>query len=79
MRSRPRCRVTTPTAISRRASRAPSHRRASAGDDDGWLDDEYFIGGSAGSFDGDEDGDNDYQDVQAATVSLRDHLLWQLA
>ncbi|QKS28292.1 MAG: RNA polymerase sigma-54 factor [Accumulibacter sp.] len=50
-----------------------------AGDDDGWPDEHFGSGGSAGSFDGDDDGDNDYQDVQAATVSLRDHLLWQLA
>jgi RNA polymerase sigma-54 factor len=34
--------------------------------------------GSSGSFDDDDDGDSDYQDIQAATVSLREHLLAQL-
>ena len=45
-------------------------------EEDSWLGDE---GGSyavaSGSFDED---DNDFQDIQAATTSLRDHLLWQL-
>jgi RNA polymerase sigma-54 factor len=53
----------------------PSER--SLTDDEGWLDDQSPSSGSSGSFD-DDDGENDYQDVQAATVSLREHLLWQL-
>ena len=52
---------------------------SATGDEDGWPDEYFGSAGSAGSFDGDDDADNDYQDVQAATVSLRDHLLWQLA
>ena len=45
--------------------------------DDIWLGEEDGSYGSAsGSF---EDDDNDFQDVQAATTSLREHLLWQLA
>lgn len=43
-------------------------------DDDRWTSD-------AGTFTGagrDEDDDNDSKDIQAATVSLRDHLGWQL-
>jgi RNA polymerase sigma-54 factor len=45
-------------------------------DDDSWLGDEGSYVGSSGSFDDDEDGD--YHDIQAATVSLREHLLMQL-
>ena len=45
-------------------------------DDDSWLGDEGSYAGSSGSFDDDEDGD--YHDIQAATVSLREHLLTQL-
>ncbi|EXI68412.1 MAG: RNA polymerase sigma-54 factor 2 [Candidatus Accumulibacter adjunctus] len=53
---------------------------ASTGSDaDDWADDHFGSTGAAASFDGDEDDDTDYQDVQAAAVSLRDHLLWQLA
>ena len=46
-------------------------------DDESWLDDQTASFGTSGSFD-DDDGDGDYQDIQAATVSLREHLLWQL-
>ncbi|MBL8394405.1 MAG: RNA polymerase factor sigma-54, partial [Candidatus Accumulibacter sp.] len=53
--------------------------QSAADEDDNWLDDQVGSVGSSGSFDDDDDGENDYQDVQAATVSLRDHLLWQLA
>ncbi|MEF8730249.1 MAG: RNA polymerase factor sigma-54 [Accumulibacter sp.] len=52
---------------------------STSSDEDDWADDHFGSAGSAGSFDGDEDDDTDYQDVQAAAVSLRDHLLWQLA
>ncbi len=45
-----------------------------AGDEDRWSDEQFGSVGPAGSFDGDEDGDNDYQDVQAATGYLIDVL-----
>ncbi len=48
----------------------------SSADDESWLDDAVSSFGSSGSFD--DDDESDYQDVQAATVSLREHLLWQL-
>ena len=47
----------------------------SSADDESWLGEESNYSGSSGSFD---DDDNDYQDVQAATTSLREHLSWQL-
>lgn len=40
-----------------------------------WQDDDSRYASSSGSFDED---DGNYQDVQAATTSLREHLLWQL-
>ncbi|WP_300454727.1 RNA polymerase factor sigma-54 [Accumulibacter sp.] len=49
------------------------------GAEDSWLGEEgnYAAApGSSGSFDDDDDGD--YQDIQAATVTLREHLLAQL-
>ncbi|TXH23945.1 MAG: RNA polymerase factor sigma-54 [Elusimicrobia bacterium] len=45
-------------------------------EEDSWLGEESSYVTAAGSFDDDED--NDYQDVQAATVSLREHLLAQV-
>jgi RNA polymerase sigma-54 factor len=47
----------------------------SSADDDSWLGEEGSYSSSTGSFD---DDDNEYQDVQAATTSLREHLTWQL-
>ncbi len=51
----------------------------SPGDEESWLGDSDGDGtsyaSSSGSFD---DDDSDYQDVQAATTSLREHLSWQL-
>jgi len=47
----------------------------SSADDESWLGEETSYAGSSGNFD---DDDNDYQDVQAATTSLREHLNWQL-
>ncbi len=47
----------------------------SSADDESWLGEESSYSSSAGSFD---DDDNDFQDVQAATTSLREHLSWQL-
>jgi RNA polymerase sigma-54 factor len=43
--------------------------------DESWLGEEPSYANSSGSFD---DDDGDYQDVQAATTSLREHLSWQL-
>ncbi|MEI7611476.1 MAG: RNA polymerase factor sigma-54 [Betaproteobacteria bacterium] len=48
---------------------------AQAVEDESWLGEESSYSSSSGSFD-DEDGM--YQDVQAATTSLREHLSWQL-
>ena len=47
----------------------------SSADDESWLGEESSYSSSSGSFD---DDDSDYQDVQAATTSLREHLAWQL-
>ena len=47
----------------------------SSADDESWLGEESSYSGTSGSFD---DDDNDFQDVQAATTSLREHLSWQL-
>jgi RNA polymerase sigma-54 factor len=47
----------------------------SSADEDSWLGEEGSYSSSTGSFD---DDDNEYQDVQAATTSLREHLTWQL-
>jgi RNA polymerase sigma-54 factor len=58
-------------------STVDEQRESSSPEDEGWLDDHVTSFGSSASPD-DEDGDSDYQDVQAATVSLREHLLWQL-
>ncbi|MBI4742227.1 MAG: RNA polymerase factor sigma-54 [Betaproteobacteria bacterium] len=52
----------------------PPVERSSA-DDESWLGEETNYASSSGSFDED---DNDYQDVRAATTSLREHLSWQL-
>lgn len=49
---------------------------SSSAEDESWLGEESSYSSSSGSFD---DDDNDiYQDVQAATTSLREHLSWQL-
>ena len=48
---------------------------SSAADDESWLGEETTYASASGSFD---DDDSDYQDVQAATTSLREHLSWQL-
>jgi RNA polymerase sigma-54 factor len=51
---------------------------SSSSDEESWLDEgepEAVYANSSGSFD---DDDNDFQDVQVATTSLREHLLWQL-
>jgi RNA polymerase sigma-54 factor len=47
----------------------------SSADDESWLGEESSYSSSSGSFD---DDDSDFQDVQAATTSLREHLSWQL-
>ena len=45
-------------------------------DDEGWPGDGTTYGSSSGNARDDDDGD--YQDIQAATTSLSDHLIWQL-
>jgi len=45
-------------------------------DDEGWPGDGTY-GSSSGAGNRDDD-DGDYQDIQAATTSLSDHLIWQL-
>ena len=55
-----------------------SGESAASADEESWFGEEtpYSSGSStSGSFD---DDDGDYQDVQAATTSLREHLSWQL-
>ena len=47
----------------------------SSAEDESWLGEESSYSSSSGSFD---DDDSDYQDVQAATTSLHEHLSWQL-
>ncbi len=48
---------------------------ASSADEESWLGEESSYSTSSGTFD---DDDSDFQDVQAATTSLREHLSWQL-
>lgn len=48
---------------------------SSSSDEESWLGEENSYATSSGSFD---DDDSDFQDVQAATTSLREHLSWQL-
>ena len=47
----------------------------SSADEESWLGEENTYATSSGNFD---DDDSDFQDVQAATTSLREHLTWQL-
>lgn len=56
---------------------AESSAETSAADalDDAWSGDTSYTGSGTGS--GDDD-DADFRDVQAATTTLREHLLWQL-
>ena len=57
-------------------SEAEPEPPSSSAEDESWLGEESSYSSSAGTFD---DDDNDiYQDVQAATTSLREHLSWQL-
>ena len=48
---------------------------SSSVDEESWLGEESSYSTSSGTFD---DEDSDFQDVQAATTSLREHLSWQL-
>lgn len=48
---------------------------SSSADEESWLGEESSYSTSSGTFD---DDDSDFQDVQAATTSLREHLSWQL-
>lgn len=62
-------------AASEKPEPEPVTEPPSSADDDSWLGEEGSYSSSTGSFD---DDDNEYQDVQAATTSLREHLTWQL-
>jgi RNA polymerase sigma-54 factor len=71
------------TSESEHESREDSHEERmdegpaglDSGDDESW----YGEGGNYPNNSGDNgDDDNDFQDIQAATTSLRDHLAWQL-
>ncbi len=57
--------------------RDPSEPPAPEGADEPWGAEGGYEG-SYGSNSGNEDDDGDYQDIQAATTSLSDHLIWQL-
>ena len=50
----------------------------SSADDESWFGEEGNYAGSSGTSGSFDDDDNDFQDVQAATTSLREHLAWQL-
>ncbi|MBW7903659.1 MAG: RNA polymerase factor sigma-54 [Rhodocyclaceae bacterium] len=58
------------------ADAAPPEEERPHTDDEGWPGDGSPGIASSGNGSGDED--NDYQDIQAATTSLSDHLIWQL-
>lgn len=60
---------------SEKAQTEPEAATPSSAEDESWLGEESNYSGTSGSFD---DDDSDYQDVQAATTSLREHLSWQL-
>ena len=51
----------------------PEAAEALPNDDDSWLNEGSGLG-ATGSGSGSDEDDNDYQDVQAATVSLHEHL-----
>ena len=54
---------------------APEPSEPSSADDDSWLGEDGSYSSASGSFD---DDDNEHHDVQAATTSLHEHLMWQL-
>ena len=58
-----------------KAPEADSAEDTPAPEGESWNGEEGGYANSAGSFDED---DNDFQEVQAATTSLREHLSWQL-
>ena len=47
-------------------------------DEEGWPGDGSYAASPSGNSSGSDDDDNDYQDIQAATTSLSDHLISQL-
>lgn len=69
----------SPTAPAGDGEKAPEEAEPAAspaGEEESWLGEpDGGYANSSGSFD---DDDNDFQDVQAATTSLREHLSWQL-
>lgn len=73
-----------PAPSQSQSNEAPTEAEAPSGEaepahnaeEESWMGDELpNYGNNSGSF---EDDDSDYQDVQAATTSLREHLSWQL-
>lgn len=65
-----------PAEAEKPADAAEAEAPAPSGDEESWLgESEGSYASSSGSFD---DDDHDFQDVQAATTSLREHLSWQL-
>lgn len=58
------------------AGASESTEPVEAAADDSWLDEGAYPSASSGT--PADDDDNDFQDVQAATTSLREHLSWQL-
>ena len=57
------------------ADEQSEHAEQSFADEENWPSEDNSQYSSSGSFDDEE---SDYQDIQAANVSLRDHLLWQI-
>ena len=62
-------------AATKAEKQEPEPSEPSSADDDSWLGEEGSYSSASNSFD---DDDNEYQDVQAATTSLCEHLTWQL-
>ncbi|WP_301101607.1 RNA polymerase factor sigma-54 [Propionivibrio sp.] len=62
-------------AESENAEKTESVAPPSSADDESWLGEESNYANAPGSFSED---DGDYQDMRAATISLREHLSWQL-
>lgn len=54
-------------------------RSQTGSEDESWATDGNYSGSGSGAGSGNsDDDDNDYQDIQAASTSLSDHLIWQL-
>ena len=68
----------TPDSREQKAESAESEESRYNADDEGWPGDGSYGSSGSGNNSGSDDDDNDYQDIQAATTSLSDHLIWQL-